>query len=133
MTNRIELEDQISQLLSDMENLKEELDNLKEELAEIHSINMGNVDYLIKALLDNKYRGVREAAITALDEINDPQFLDIPITALDIDDWKVREAAAIALGRIKDPRSLEPLITALNDKHSGVREAAAKALDKIRG
>ena len=88
------------------------------------------LDYLLQ-LVENSDPEVRQAAATALGNIDDPHSVEPLINALDDNDWHVREAAAAALGNIGDPRSVEPLINALANDSPSVREAATVALGNI--
>jgi|ERR1700722_397187 HEAT repeat protein len=128
---------------------------------ELVKIGTPAVEPLIAALKDPRWY-VRESAVDALGEINDPRVIepliavlnDMPsvqsaakaalikigvpaveqlISALKDADARVRRwNAASVLGEIKDPRAVEPLIAALNDTDYIVRRTAVSSLGEIK-
>ena len=87
---------------------------------------------LVNALRDTD-AGVRNSAVHALGELEDPRAVDALIAALAGDtDAKVRETAAWALGQIEDHKAVPGLLGALQrDQSPAVRKQAAWALGQI--
>ncbi len=75
--------------------------------------------------------GVQEAASAVLASIADGRVLDPLLRALASADWIVRMHAAKALGRIRDAGAVGPLVPLLQDKVKAVREEAGGALAAI--
>src|SRR5690606_25715020 len=82
--------------------------------------------------LDHSSQQVRERAVWALWDVNDPRALDHLISVLRHDTAaKVRRLAACGLGLSKSVNAIYPLIDALDDEDERVRWDAAVALAKI--
>jgi HEAT repeat protein len=71
---------------------------------------------------------VREEAVRALGELNDPRAVDPLILMLKDENRYIRREAAKSLGRIGDPRAIPPLINALKDDDRYGRDGAAEGL-----
>ncbi|OQW36970.1 MAG: hypothetical protein A4E19_14645 [Nitrospira sp. SG-bin1] len=83
------------------------------------------------ALLRDRDRSVREAAIDALRSIGAPAVEAIGICLAE-PDLSVQESASAILAAIADERALTPLIKALRSSDWIVRMHAAKALGRVR-
>jgi HEAT repeat protein len=77
--------------------------------------------------------GIRQSAIQALGQIEDPRAVDPVIDALNDTDQNVRVAAIRSLGKMRNPRVVEPLIAALRDRREIIRIEATWALKKNTG
>ena len=85
---------------------------------------------LIGALRD-KDSDVRNAAIEALSNIDDPRVKEEMIASLKDEDATVRCGVAVVLAASPDPRAKEPLIAALTDEDATVRYCATRALGNL--
>jgi HEAT repeat protein/beta-lactamase regulating signal transducer with metallopeptidase domain len=87
---------------------------------------------LVSALTDSDI-GVRQSAVRALGELEDPRAVEALMNALARDaDAKVRETAAWALGQIEDHKAVPALLDALQrDQVPAVRKQSAWALGQI--
>ena len=85
---------------------------------------------LIEALSDRD-AGVRQAAASALGEIEDPRAARPLAGALQDPSPEVRKAAVEALGQIEDPAAVPALVSLLRDGDAEVRQMAAHSLGQI--
>lgn len=84
----------------------------------------------VRTYLNHSSPEIRVQGVKALGVIDDPQAVDLLISALNDVDLRVRGEAVRVLGEKRDSRAVEPLILLLNDKN--LRIDAAKALGKIK-
>lgn len=89
------------------------------------------VDALLPALQDAD-KAVRQQAVTALGEVDDPSAVEPLVKMLRDSEAEVRGHAAAALGEIRDRRSTDALIAALGDAVATVRAQAVRALGELR-
>lgn len=83
--------------------------------------------------LDDQDASVREAAFTALGELNHPLAAGPMIEHLTREtELNVRVAAIQALGKLRNPNAVPPLAKLLSDETPNIRMAAARALGTIR-
>jgi HEAT repeat protein len=75
---------------------------------------------------------VRDCAIQALGEVQDPAAIELLLGLLDDTDASVRSSAALALGNYPDRRVVDALLARLKDR-DGVRLLAAAALGRTAG
>jgi hypothetical protein len=75
---------------------------------------------------------VREEAVRALGELNDPRAINPLILALKDENRYVRREAAKSLGRIGDEKAISALIEALRDEDRYAREGAAEGLAEMK-
>ncbi len=73
----------------------------------------------------------REAAATALGEIEDKESVKALLGALKDDAYEVRRAAAKSLGQLRAREAIDPLIELLGDASDTVRMYAASALANL--
>jgi HEAT repeat protein len=90
----------------------------------------GAFEDVIKAL-HNDDEEVREEAVRALGELNDPRAVEPLISILNDDNRYIRREAAKSLGRIGDERAIIPLINGLKDEDRYGREGAAEGLGEM--
>lgn len=67
----------------------------------------------VRTYLDSPNPALREQGVRALGVIDDPQAVDLLISALDDTYLNVKRAAVQVLGEKKDPRAVEPLVSLL--------------------
>lgn len=82
----------------------------------------------LKKILSDRDPQVREAAATALDQLEALSELPQLLTQLASDDRRSRIAAAYALGRIHSSKVFVPLLDALKSSDPDLRTAAARIL-----
>lgn len=73
----------------------------------------------------------REAAASALGEIEDKESIDALLGALKDPAYEVRRAAARSLGQLRVREAIEPLIELLGDESGSVRKYAASGLASL--
>lgn len=93
--------------------------------------DMKAAEALIKALGDNRFHEVREAAAEALSQLGEPA-IDLLLKTLSDSPPLIRAGAANALGKLGNAKATEPLIKALSDPEPWVRQSAAYALGRLR-
>ncbi len=90
----------------------------------------GAFEDVVNALHSNDDE-IREEAVRALGELNDPRAVDPLIDILDDENRYIRREAAKSLGRIGDHRAIPALINALKDEDRYGREGAAEGLGEM--
>ncbi len=90
----------------------------------------GDFDAIIIAL-NSRDDKIREEAISALSELNDPRVIFPLINALHDENPYIRREAIEALEQTNSTKVIKPLIGALNDEDRYVREAAAEVLGHL--
>jgi HEAT repeat protein len=93
----------------------------------------GSVDLVIERLNNDSEAIVRQAAASALGNMQEKRAVRSLIARLNDKEPLVRESAAKALEQIGEKKAVEPLIALLGDKEDSVSSAAASALQKITG
>ncbi len=86
------------------------------------------IESLIKAMICDKYSGVRSVAVSSLEHFGYRQELTL---ALNDSESSVRRNVANVLGKIRDIRAVEQLAEVLHDSDIDVQCAAANALGEI--
>ncbi|HUU74971.1 MAG TPA: HEAT repeat domain-containing protein [Methanoregulaceae archaeon] len=81
--------------------------------------------------LHSRDEEMREEAVRALGELNDPRAVEPLISILNDDNRYIRREAAKSLGRIGDERAIPPLINGLKDEDRNGREGAAEGLGEM--
>ncbi len=95
--------------------------------------SLGNKSVVPKLVeyLEDKYSGVRLAAVRALGKLRDNSVIDLIVKRLEDEDQEVRYRAAKALGKLGDKSVVNALVSHLTDEVPRVRYAIIEALGSL--